>query len=190
MSIRLVSLVRGVAVIAVALTSLASVAVAEDTVTQEITSGSFSAVVADATLTSVAYSNTATSSTGTLMLTVDDSRGTGTGWNVTISSGNFIYGGGSLIGEDILASGFQTTGFGTLVVNAGQASPALTAGAGGTLSAAVPVLSAASGAGSGNYTQPINVSLAIPAQSQAGTYVAELEVTITDGPTPWAPGCR
>jgi hypothetical protein len=183
-SIRIVSIIRGVAVASLALTSLATVALAEDTVTQEITSGSLSAVVSDASLTSVAYSNLATSSSGTLMLTVDDSRGSGTGWNVTISSGSFVYGGGSPIGQNIPASGFQTTSFGTLVVNAGQASPAPAAGAGGTLSAAVPVLSADASTGSGNYTQPINVSLAIPAQSQAGTYVAELEVTITDGPTP------
>jgi hypothetical protein len=171
------SVVRSTAIAAIGIASVASSALAVDTVTQVITQGTLTASVTDATMTPIAYSNTAGLTTGTLSLTVDDSRGVGTGWGVTIASSDFDYQGTSPIGIDIPNTGFQTTGFGTLTVNAGQAAPPPTAGTGGVFSSAVQALSAAAGSGSGNYTQPIDVSLVIPAQSQAGTYVATLTVT-------------
>jgi hypothetical protein len=181
---RLGTVARSAAVAAIGVASLGSVALAQDTVTQEITQGAFTASVADATLSTVAYSNTAVTSNGVLTLTAEDSRGVGTGWTVTISSSDFDYQGSSPLGEDIPVTGFQTTGFGTVSVVAGQADPLPTVGTGGTFSSAVTVLEAASGAGSGIYTAPINVSLDIPAESQAGTYVADLTVTIVDGNQP------
>ena len=182
--VRFSSVIRGAAVAAIGLTTLASSALAIDTVTQVINGGTLSATVADASLTAIPFSNAAGLSTGVLFLNVNDARGVGTGWNVTIASSAFDYTGSSPIGIDIPNTGFQTTGYGTLVVNAGQAVPPPTTEVGGTFSAAVPVFEAASGSGSGVYTQPINVSLAIPAQSQAGTYIATLTVTVSDGATP------
>lgn len=177
--IRAGTILRGTAIAALGMATVTAGALAQNEVTQEITSGALSAFVDDANLTTIPYSNDDEVSTGTLSLTVDDSRGVGSGWAVSISSSNFIYDDTSPIGDDIPATGFQTSAFGTLAVNEGQAAPAPTAGAGGTLSGAVPILSAADGSGSGNYTQPFDVSLDIPAQSQAGVYIATLTVTVS-----------
>ncbi|MEJ7839676.1 MAG: WxL domain-containing protein [Thermomicrobiales bacterium] len=173
-----VSFARGSAIAILGFAAVTAGAFAQNEVTQEITSGQLSASVEDADLTTIAYSNVAGSTSGTLALTVDDSRGIGTGWSVSISSSDFIYDDTSPIGLDIPNTGFNTTGFGTLVVNAGQAAPAPSVGAGGTFSSDVTILSAVDASGSGNYTQAFGVSLDIPAQSQAGTYLATLTVTI------------
>lgn len=182
--VRLSSVLRGAAVAAIGITSLASSTLAEDTVTQEITEGTLSASVADADMVDIAYSNAAGSTTGTLNLNVDDARGTATGWNVTIASSAFIYDDTSPIGIDIPNTGFSTTGYGPLTVEGGQSIPAPTTETVGLLSGALPVFEAAAGSGSGEYTQPINVLLLIPAASQSGTYLATLIVTVSDGATP------
>lgn len=174
---------RGVAIAVLGIVALVPGMSAQDAeVDQVITGGSLSASVANASLTPLAYSNTAQTSTGTLALSVSDARGVGTGWNVTIQAGDFVYSGSSPLGQAIPASGFQTTAAGTVTVVAGQAAPLPTAGSFGALNAARTVLSAAEGSGSGDYAVDLSVSLAVPAQSQTGTYTSELTVSITDGP--------
>jgi hypothetical protein len=64
---------------------------AADTVTQAITGSGLTASVADVTLASVAYQNAAHDVTGTMTLTVDDSTGSGAGWNVTIQSSALVW---------------------------------------------------------------------------------------------------
>jgi hypothetical protein len=52
----------------------------------------------------------------------------------------------------------------------------------GTLDTARKVLQANAGHGKGNYSQALDVSLIVPADSVAGTYTGTLTVTITAGP--------
>lgn len=173
---------------AVALTAaIAMPSFAQDTVTQEITgnAGDLSAVVADATMSPVAYNNEAQGSTGNLVLSVDDGRGTSEGWHVTISSSDFVYGGASTLGIAIPATGFVITTPGTPVLVLGQpvdGTGGPNAGIGGSLNAARETISAEVGFGSGTYTQQLPVTLAIPAFSQTGTYVADLTVLISSAP--------
>lgn len=162
---------------------------ANNSVTQVITSaGSLGAYVDNATMGSIAYSNSAGSTTGTLNLHVTDPRGNAAGWNVTIASGNFAYSGASPIGQAIPASGFTLTSLGTPSVVAGQARDnthgpnAYSASLNASLDSARKVISADAGWGSGDYDQALGVGLAIPAQSQAGTYTANLTVLIASAP--------
>jgi WxL domain surface cell wall-binding len=171
--------------------SLVTPAFAATTVTQQITSGgALAASVADATMQSVTYSNTVATTTGTLVLSVSDPRGTSVGWNVTIQSTDFVRTGALLANvsaHDIPASGFLITSVGTPAMTAGQAvdpvgGPRALSSAVASLDQARKTISADAGFGSGNYTQSIPVSLVIPALSQTGTYTATLTVQISSAP--------
>ncbi len=71
--------------------TLAGPAFAADTVVVAITGSGLTASVADLSLTSVPYQNTAHDVTGTMALTVDDSTGLAAGWNVTFQSSAFVW---------------------------------------------------------------------------------------------------
>ena len=170
--------------------SLAGPALAEDTVTQTITGSGLTASVADLTLTSAAYQNTAHDVTGTMTLTASDNTGTGAGWNVTIESSAFVWVGTANGGIDIPASKFALTTAGAAVLVAGQAvAPALSTGPQvpptspiGSLATPRKVLVATAAYGSGTYTQALGVTLTIPAMSRVGVYTGTLTTTITSAP--------
>jgi hypothetical protein len=161
-------------------------AFAADTITQAVTGASLSATVANvAVANAVAYSHAAQTPTGTMVLTADDSRGSGAGWNVSILTGNFAYAGDSLNGLAIPAVNFVITTAGTPAMTAGQATDTTggpKAGVGGSLDAARKVILANANFGAGTYTQDLSISLLIPAQSRAGTYTGTLTVTEASGP--------
>lgn len=172
---------------AAATLALALPVAAVNTVTQVVNPGTRSASIADLTLTPVAYSHTAQTSTGTMTLTADDSTGSGLGWNVTVLSSAFAYTGANL-GTAIPAANFSLTSAAAPVMTAGQAvdvvggpkvpvvSPV------GTLDSARKTVQANVFFGQGTYTQALGVSLSIPAQSRAGTYTGTLTVTIAAAP--------
>lgn len=159
-----------------------------DSVTQVITGGgALSTSVADASMGGIAYSNSAGSTSGSLTLSVNDPRGTSAGWNVTLQSGDFIYGGApNANAQNIPAGGFAITAVNTPTMTAGQAvgvgGPLAVASGAASLDAARTTIRANAGFGSGAYSQTLPVSLAIPAMSQAGTYTATLTVSVTSGP--------
>lgn len=169
---------------ALMLGSLATTAFAADSVSQTVNAGTLSASFADASMTAATYSHSDQTTTGTLSLTVDDSRGAGTGWNVTVQASAFTSGANS-----IAASNFSLTGANAPTATAGQAVdatngpmvPAATTFP-ATLDAARKVIQANSGYGQGTYSQTMDVSLTVPGQTKAGTYTSTLTVTSTDGP--------
>lgn len=159
---------------------------AESTTTQSVNPGSLTASLADLGLVAIDYSHTDTASTGTLALTVDDSRGTGDGWNVTVQSSDFVYT-GTNGGTAIPASNFALTSAATPVMTAGQAidptgGPKVVTTT-GTLDAARTVIDADAGFGEGTYTQALGVALTVPGQSRAGTYTGTVTTTATAGPS-------
>lgn len=176
-------------VAAVALSAFATTAFAADTVTQNVTAGTRTASVADLTLTAVTYSHTAQTQTGGMTLTADDSTGSGAGWNVTVLSSAFVYS-GTNGGTNIPAANFSLTSAAAPAMTAGQAinvtvgnGPAVpTVSPVGTLDTAKKTVQAGVGYGQGTYTQALGVSLAIPAQSRAGTYTGTLTTTIAAAP--------
>lgn len=162
---------------------------ANNSVTQVITSaGSLGAYIDNASMTAITYSNSQGATTGTLNMHVTDPTGSGAGWNVTVKSSDFAYGGTSLYGQAIPASGYTIASLGAPSVVAGEARDAqhgpnaYSSSLNASLDSARKVISADPGFGSGDYDQAIGVGLVIPAQSQAGTYTATLTVLIASAP--------
>lgn len=182
--------------LSIALATTATLAIAlpvgaADQVTQAVTAGARTASVADLALGSVTYSHSAQTSTGSMTLTADDSTGSNAGWNVTILTSAFVWSagsGGATSGTDIAAANFSLTSAAAPAMTAGQAIDAEsgpmvpTTSPVGTLDSARKTVQADADFGNGTYTQSLGVSLAIPAQSAAGTYTGTLTTSITAAP--------
>ncbi|MDQ2854422.1 MAG: WxL domain-containing protein [Chloroflexota bacterium] len=170
--------------------TLAGPTFAANHVVQAITGSGLVASVGDLTLTAVAYQNNAHDVTGTMVLTADDSTGSGAGWNVTIMASGFVWVGTANGGTDIPALDFALTSAAAPTAIAGQAvSVALSTGPQvpptspiGTLDSARKVLVATAAYGAGTYTQNLGVTLTIPAQSRVGVYTGTITTTITSAP--------
>jgi hypothetical protein len=138
----------------------------------------------------VAYQNAAHDVTGTMVLTADDSTGSGAGWNVTIQSSAFVWVGTANGGTNIPAAKLALSSAAAPAVVAGQAvSVAASTGPQvpptspiGTLDTPRKVLVATAAYGAGTYTQSLGVTLTIPAQSRVGVYTGTLTTTITSAP--------
>lgn len=160
---------------------------AADTVSTSVTPGARTASVANLAMPAVSYSHSAQDQTGNMTLNADDSTGSGAGWNVTILSSAFAYS-GTNGGTAIAAAGFSLTSAATPTATAGQAVDATngpkvpTENPVGTLDTARKVVQANASFGQGTYAQELGVSLAIPAQSRAGTYTGTLTTTISAAP--------
>jgi hypothetical protein len=183
-------LALGLGVSALLVATIAGPASAADSITQAITGSGLTATVADLTLASAAYQNAAHNVTGTMVLTADDSTGSGAGWNVTIESSAFMWVGTANGGINIPASNFALTSAAAPAMIAGQAvSVALSTGPQvpptsplGTLDTPRKTLVATAAYGAGTYTQALGVTLTIPAMSRVGIYTGTLTTTITSAP--------
>jgi hypothetical protein len=175
---------------ALLIATAAGPAFAANTVTQAITGSGLTASVGDLTLTSVAYENAAHNVTGTMILTADDSTGSGAGWNVTIQSSAFVWVGTANGGTDIPASDFALTAAAAPTLIAGQpVDAALSTGPEvpptsplGTFDTPRKTLVATAAYGAGTYSQALGITLTIPAQSRVGVYTGTLTTTITSAP--------
>jgi hypothetical protein len=169
---------------------VAGPAFAANTVTETITGSGLTASVADVTLASVPYQNNAHAVTGSMLLTADDSTGSGAGWNVTIMSSDLVWVGTANGGTDIPAADFALTSAAAPTLIAGQIiDVALSTGPEvpptsplGSLDSARKVLVATAAYGAGTYSQALGVTLTIPAQSRVGTYTGTITTTITSAP--------
>ncbi len=176
-----------IALAALATTALVMPVAAANQVTQTINAGTRTASIADLSLGAVNYSHSAQSNTGTMVLTADDSSGSGAGWNVTVQSSAFVYSGANG-GTNIPAANFAITTAGAPTRTAGQnvdvvgGPSAPLVGSTGSLDVARKTMSALVGFGQGTYTQNLDVNLSIPALSRAGTYTGTMTVTISAGP--------
>lgn len=160
----------------------------QDTVTQTLTAGPLSASVASLVLAPIASANTDQTQTGSLILTADDSTGSGDGWNVTLVTSAFVYS-GSFHGTDIPAANLSLTGAAGLATStAGQPTdpsggPKVPATSPlGSLSTARKVVAANANFGLGTYTQTLGVALLVPAFSRVGIYTGTLTTTISSAP--------
>jgi len=175
---------------ALLLSAMAAPALAADKVVLAITGSGLTASVADLTLTSVPYQNAAHDVTGSMLLTADDSTGSGAGWNVTIISSAFVWVGTANGGTDIPAANFVLTSAAAPTMIAGQVvSVAASTGPQvpptspfGTLDTARKTLVATAAYGQGTYSQALGVTLTIPSMSRVGVYTGTLTTTITSAP--------
>ncbi|HEV2952626.1 MAG TPA: hypothetical protein VG015_00870 [Candidatus Dormibacteraeota bacterium] len=163
-------------------------ALASNGVTQNITAGVLSGSVGDLALSDVIYSNSAQTTTGSLLVSADDSTGAALGWHVTLQASSFVYS-GIHVGTAFPAASLAITGVSAPILVSGQAVNA-TAATGpevpptspvGTLDSARSVISATAGYGTGSYTEALAVALTIPAGSKIGTYAGTITTTISIG---------
>lgn len=181
MSRKILILALSVVVISLVVYGASLASAATTNVHVVVTGGALSlASTADSTLTAVLLDGTDKSSTGNLgELTATDSRGTGAGWNVVVSSANFDDG----AGHSIAAAGFNYTGItAPIVTDYGNAAPTAGAVTGALSGGGKKVLSAAVGDGMGTYRATPDLQLDVPAETYAGTYTAVVTETITTGP--------
>lgn len=181
---------------AIAVAMTASVAHADDTnvtvtgaslTLGSISTGDFGGI----TLDGAAQTTTATMDA----FSVTDARGTGDGWNVTVSAGSFKeYEAGAYVtdGKTLGTSRFTMAAASAAKVDStSSAVPTMTSGtytldadsnSDGT-SEAVKIASAATGDGMGSYTiTPGQLGLSVPANVYAKTYRSDVTVTLSTGP--------
>jgi hypothetical protein len=166
-------------------------ALADNSVVQTLNAGILTASVANGGMSAITVSHANQTSTGTLTLSADDSTGSALGWNVTVQSSAFAYTGDYAATQTAIgAANFSLSAAAEPTLIAGQAVSSVTTATGpqvpptspaGTLNSARKVVMASAAYGSGSYTQALDVSLVVPADSRPGTYTGTLTTTIISG---------
>ncbi|MCW2966824.1 MAG: hypothetical protein JWM71_596 [Solirubrobacteraceae bacterium] len=124
--------------------------------------------------------------TYTIPLTIQDTRGTGAGWNLTITSTTFTTGGGTPNLLSTSASSLTgvssscTTGTCTNPVNA-QTYP-IGVPAASTAPAAVKFFNTSANNGMGKFTVTPTVAVTVPQNAFAGSYTSTVTASIVTGP--------
>jgi hypothetical protein len=121
----------------------------------------------------------------TVPLTVTDARGSGAGWNLTLTSTTFSDGSGHTLSTSAstIASVAMACVAGGSCTNATNAiGYPVTVPAAAVAPAAVKVFNAAANTGMGRFTITPTINVAIPGNSYAGTYTSTLTVAAVTGP--------
>lgn len=112
------------------------------------------------------------------LLSVADTRGTGSGWNVTANITDFSDGTHQLTGAEFTLPA-------VVPVTSGNATKPADGVATVLNSVDQPILNAQAGEGLGQWdSQYDNAQLKVPSGNYAGAYIATIEWTLTDGPNP------
>ncbi|MFL5845103.1 MAG: WxL domain-containing protein [Solirubrobacteraceae bacterium] len=162
--------------------SLAANVTAQGTVSGSILSASTSATP---TFTADLDSGDSTP-TYTIPMSVQDTRGTGAGWNVTITSTTFSTGGGSP--KTLATSASSLTGVVSACTTGTCTSPAnaqtypLAVPAGTTAPTAVKLFNTTANNGMGRFTLTPTIGVSVPQNAFAGTYSSTVTVSIVSGP--------
>jgi hypothetical protein len=124
--------------------------------------------------------------TYTVPLTIQDTRGTGAGWNATITSTQFTTGGAT---PSLLATNASSlTGVtsacagGTCTNPTNAVTYPVAVPAGSTPPTAVKFFNAAANTGMGKFTVTPTIGVFVPQSSTAGTYTSTLTISIVSGP--------
>ena len=121
----------------------------------------------------------------TVPLTLTDARGSGAGWNLTLTSTTFNDGAGHTLstGASTIASVAMVCVAGGSCTNATNAiTYPVTVPAAMSAPAAVKVFNSAANTGMGRFTITPTINVAIPGNSYAGTYSSTLTVAAVSGP--------
>lgn len=177
-----VTLIAGAALAAFPATSLGATATATGTL-----SGSTLSLTTSATPSFTADLDSGDSTpTFQVPLTIQDTRGTGTGWNATITSTQYKTGGGS---PSTLATNSSTlTGVTSVCASGTCTNPTnaitypIAVPAGATAPTAVKFFNAAASTGMGKFTNTPTIGVFVPQSSLAGTYTSTLTISIVSGP--------
>lgn len=140
---------------------------------------------ASASVPAVTLDGTDQDATFSIPLSITDARGSGSGWNATITSTTFSDGsshdlGSSASSIDSVSSACVSGGTCTAPTNA--VSYPLTLPAGSTAPAAVKFFNAAANTGMGRFTVTPTVNIGVPGNAYAGTYSSTVTVAVASGP--------
>lgn len=173
-----------VAAAAFAFPASALAATAESTGT--VTAGSLSLTTEAAPTFSATLNGTDQTPTYTLPMTVEDSTGSGSGWNTTITSTQFTTGGETPRTLSTTASSMSGVtsecAEGTCTDPTNAVTYPLTVPAGATAPTAVKFFNAAEETGMGKFTVTPTVGVSIPANTYAGTYTSTVTLASVSGP--------
>jgi hypothetical protein len=118
-------------------------------------------------------------------LTVIDARGTGAGWNLTLTSTTFNNGAGQTLATNastVASVAMACNSGGTCTNPTNAITYPVTVPAAATAPAAVKVFNAAANTGMGRFTVTPTINVAIPGNSYAGSYTSTLTVAAVSGP--------
>ena len=166
---------------------LVSAAVAGNITATATVSGAGSLALSNGTTASLSDTLDGTDQTVgyTVPLTLTDARGSGAGWNLTLTSTTFSDGSGHTLSTSAstIASVAMACVAGGSCTNATNAiTYPVTVPAAATAPAAVKVFNSAANAGMGRFTITPTINVAIPGNSYAGTYSSTLTVAAVSGP--------
>jgi hypothetical protein len=160
-------------------------------ITSNVTGGStLSAATGNAPSFGITLNGLDQTSSYSLPLTVVDARGSGGGWNLTVTSTAFSDGTGLGAGHTFPTTASVITGVSAscgsgstcTILSNNVTNSSLTIPAGSTAPAAVKFLNAQSGSGMGTVNLSTAVNVTIPANVFAGTYSSTLTIAIAAGP--------
>ena len=157
------------------------------TVTGSVTPGSLSIATSATPSFSATLDGTDQSKTYTVATTVADARGSGAGWNLTITSTQFTTGGGT---PSLLPTNASTLTGVTNACSSGSTcvSPTNTTTypvavpAGSSPPTAVKYFNAGTTTGRGKFDNTPSVNVAVPATTDAGSYSSTLTLAAVTGP--------
>jgi hypothetical protein len=120
----------------------------------------------------------------TLPLTMNDLRGSGAGWNLTMTSTTFTNGTQTLgtTASSIASVASTCAGGGTCTNATNSITYPLTVPAAASAPAAVKVFNAAANSGMGRFTVTPSINVSIPGNSFAGSYTSTLTIAAVSGP--------
>jgi WxL domain surface cell wall-binding len=171
---------------AIALAAASTATAANVTATATVTAGTLSLSTSATPSVSATLDGTDKTPNYTLPMTVNDATGSGTGWNVTITSTTFTTtapvhtlstSASTVTGTTATCAGGTTCTNPTNSITYPLAVPAA-----GTAPTAVKLFNAAANTGMGNFTVTPTVQVAIPANTYAGTYQSTVTVAVVSGP--------
>jgi hypothetical protein len=133
----------------------------------------------------VTLNGTDQAATFTVPTTVNDKRGTGAGWNLSVTSTQFTKAGG----KTLPANAATMTGVTSACAGGTCTNPTNAVGYGlpvpadnDELPTPVKFFNAAADTGMGQFTVTPSVDVSVPANSYAGTYTSTLTLAATSGP--------
>ena len=121
--------------------------------------------------------------TYTVPLTIQDTRGTGAGWNATITSTQFTTGSATLATNASTLTGVTSTcATGTCANPTNAITYPVAVPAAAVAPTAVKFFNAAANTGMGKFTNTPTIGVFVPQSSLAGTYTSTLTISIVSGP--------
>jgi hypothetical protein len=162
-------------------------AAADDTTTSGTVTGdtlAFSAPASASWAAGITLDGTDHTATFSVPLSVNDRRGTGAGWNVTVTSTSFANADGKKLAADAasMTGVTQACATGTCTDATNAVGYPLPVPAGDTAPTASKFFNAAADSGMGNFTVTPAVSVSVPANVYQGTYSSTVTVAAATGP--------